>query len=253
MSYTKLFNSIITSTIWTEDDKTRIVWITMLAMADKNGEIQGSVPGLARVAGVPTEDCRAALAKFMMPDLDSRTKDDEGRRIEEIDGGWAMLNHAKYRAMASDADRAEKAAIRQARKRKNDKEKSRDSHAQSRTVTPKSRQNPQAEAEAEAEAEEYKKKEEPPNTQGGNSKSKGSIEELKAFSLKIGLPETDGESMFHHWESNGWKNGSSPCKNWQSGIQKWKSQGWLPSQKATRPTGGKHAGTTDMKFNGDEF
>ena len=251
MSYTKLFNSIITSTIWTEDDKTRIVWITMLAMADKNGEIQGSVPGLARVAGVPTEDCRAALAKFMMPDLDSRTKDDEGRRIEEIDGGWAMLNHAKYRAMASDADRAEKAAIRQARKRKNDKEKSRDSHGQSRTVTPKSRQNPQA--EAEADTKEYIKKEEPPNTQGGNSKSKGSIEELKAFSLKIGLPETDGESMFHHWESNGWKNGSSPCKNWQSGIQKWKSQGWLPSQKATRPTGGKHAGTTDMKFNGDEF
>ena len=37
--------------------------------------------------------------------------------------------------------------------------------------------------------------------------------------------------MFHHWESNGWKNGSSPSKDWQAGIRKWKSQGWLPSQK----------------------
>lgn len=83
--YTKLFNSIVTSTIWTEDDKTRIVWITMLAIADKNGEVQGSIPGLARIAGVAVDDCRIAIGKFLSPDLDSRTKDDEGRRIEEID------------------------------------------------------------------------------------------------------------------------------------------------------------------------
>lgn len=124
MAYTKLFNSIITSTIWSEDDRTRIVWITMMAMADRNGEVQGTVPGLARIAGVPTEDCRAALTRFLSPDPDSRTKDDEGRRIQEIDGGWALLNHGKYRDMASDADRKEKAAIRQrrfqARSRSND-------------------------------------------------------------------------------------------------------------------------------------
>ena len=152
MAYTKLFNSIITSTIWSEDDKTRIVWITMLAIADKNGEVQGSIPGLARIAGVGVEDCRASINKFLSPDPDSRTKDDEGRRIEEIEGGWALLNHRKYREMATDADRAEQAAIRQQRAR--DKKKrnipkvtqpSRDSHA---TVTPGSRQIPQAEAEA---------------------------------------------------------------------------------------------------------
>lgn len=146
-SFTKLFHSIITSTIWTEDDQTRIVWITMLAIADRNGEVQGSVPGLARIAGVNVEACRAALAKFLSPDPDSRTKDDQGRRIEEIDGGWHLLNHSKYREMASDADRKEKATARQARKRKRDKEKS-------QPVTPVSRQNPQADAEAEAKAEE---------------------------------------------------------------------------------------------------
>jgi hypothetical protein len=108
MAYTKLFNSIVTSTIWTEDDKTRIVWITMLALADKNGEVAGSVPGLARIAGVPVEAARIALEKFMAPDPDSRTRDDEGRRIEEIDGGWALLNHAKYRRMASKDENKER-------------------------------------------------------------------------------------------------------------------------------------------------
>ncbi len=34
MAYTKLFHSIVTSTIWRETDPTRIVWITMLALAE---------------------------------------------------------------------------------------------------------------------------------------------------------------------------------------------------------------------------
>ena len=101
IGYTKLFSSIVTSTIWVESDRTRIVWITMLALADRNGEIQASIPGLARLAGVPIPDCEEAIAKFTAPDPYSRTPDDQGRRIEKIEGGWALLNHAKYREMAS--------------------------------------------------------------------------------------------------------------------------------------------------------
>ncbi len=115
MAYTKLFSSIITSTVWMEDDATRIVWITLLAMADKNGEVQGSIPGLARLAGVSLEACDTAIAKFLAPDLRSRTKTDDGRRIEEIDGGWFLLNHAKYRRMASLDDQRERNAARQRR------------------------------------------------------------------------------------------------------------------------------------------
>ena len=116
-NYTKLFNSIVTSTIWTEDDKTRIVWITMLAIADQHGEVQASIPGLARVAGVSVEATENAINKFLSPDLYSRTPDDEGRRIEKIDGGWVLLNHAKYRAMASKEDSKSSNAKRQKRHR----------------------------------------------------------------------------------------------------------------------------------------
>jgi hypothetical protein len=103
-NYTKLFNSIITSTIWSEDDKTRIIWITMLAMSDKNGEVHASIPGLARVSGMSTQDAEASIEKLLSPDTHSRTPDNEGRRIAKIDGGWELLNHAKYRAMASKED-----------------------------------------------------------------------------------------------------------------------------------------------------
>lgn len=105
--YTKLFSTLTTSTIWSEPLATRVVWITMLAMANKEGEVLASVPGLARVANVTLAEAEAALATFFAPDPYSRTPDHGGRRIEAIDGGWRLLNHAKYRAKMSAEDRRE--------------------------------------------------------------------------------------------------------------------------------------------------
>jgi hypothetical protein len=99
-------------------------------MADKNGEVQGSIPGIARVAGVTLDDCNRAIKRLTSPDLYSRTKDDEGRRIEEIEGGWALINHGKYRDMASREDSKDAAAKRQARVRERKK--------RSKLVTPES-------------------------------------------------------------------------------------------------------------------
>lgn len=107
VTFTKLFSSITESTVWCEPAGTRLTWITMLAMADRNGRVFGSVPGLANRARVTVDEARAAIASFLSPDPDSRTKDHEGRRIEEIDGGWRLLNHAKYRALRDDEARKE--------------------------------------------------------------------------------------------------------------------------------------------------
>ena len=96
-NFTKLFGSITASTIWCESSNIRIVWVTMLAMCDRHGRVHASVPGLARIANVDIEECRIAIGKFLSPDHDSRTPDNEGRRIEVIEGGWRLLNHAKYR------------------------------------------------------------------------------------------------------------------------------------------------------------
>lgn len=112
MAYTKLHQSILRSTVWLEPNPTRIVWITMLALADKHGEVSGSVPGLANTARVTLDECKRAIATFMGPDPYSRTPDDEGRRIEPIDGGWQILNYEKYRLEASKDDQREKTAAR---------------------------------------------------------------------------------------------------------------------------------------------
>jgi len=119
--YTKLFSSILDSTVWELPPATKIVWITLLAMADRDGAVEASLPGLAKRAGVTLEECQAAVESFLSSDPYSRTKDHDGRRIAEVDGGWVLLNHAKYREKMNAEDRKEKAAARQARFRERHK------------------------------------------------------------------------------------------------------------------------------------
>lgn len=95
--YTKLSSSILASTIWRASDQTRLIWITMLALADADGVVEASVPGLADLARVPLPACEEALRALQAPDAYSRTKDHDGRRIEPVDGGWLLLNYRRFR------------------------------------------------------------------------------------------------------------------------------------------------------------
>ncbi len=106
--YTKLFSSIVHSTIWREPAHVKIVWITMLAISDKNGVAEASIPGLADLARVSLEDCEDALTALQRPDRYSRTTEHEGRRIAPVDGGWLLLNHSKYREMLKADDERER-------------------------------------------------------------------------------------------------------------------------------------------------
>lgn len=107
--YTKLFGSILSSTIWLEEHHVVRVWIAMLAMKNIDGVVEAAIPGLAHVARVTTPQCEEALAKFLAPDPYSRTKDHEGRRIAEVEGGWLVLNHDKYRDKLDADDQRAKA------------------------------------------------------------------------------------------------------------------------------------------------
>ena len=98
-SFTKLFQSILQSTIWVEPLETRVLWITMLALADRHGRVHGSIPGLAHTADIPLDKCEQAINRFLAPDQYSRSQEQQGRRIEVIDGGWQLINYGKYREL----------------------------------------------------------------------------------------------------------------------------------------------------------
>lgn len=151
MAYTKLHETILRSTVWQEADGTRLVWITLLALADQYGEIRSTVPGLAHTARVSIAAAVEALRILSAPDQFSTSSEQEGRRIEAIDGGWRLINYAKYRHMASLDDERAKSAVRSKRYRERHKEKP--SRSPSRPVTDNHATIAQAEAEADSDHE----------------------------------------------------------------------------------------------------
>lgn len=141
--YTKLFSSILMSSIWEESTETRLVWVTLLALADQNGHVDGTVKSLARVSRVTEEECQKALDCLLGPDPLDRSGVMDGRRIVVEQGGWRLVNHAVYRAKMS-------ADERRARDRERKREKRGVSAGRPQT-SEFVRDVSQAEAEAEAE------------------------------------------------------------------------------------------------------
>jgi hypothetical protein len=83
--------------MWNEPASTRVVWFTMLAMADETGMVKASRSGLFRASNITQEEFNKAIVSIEGPDVDSRTPDFDGRRAEKVDGGWVLLNYLKYR------------------------------------------------------------------------------------------------------------------------------------------------------------
>jgi len=117
--YAKLFGSILFSTIWAESKDVKILWITMLALADADGTVEAAVPGLAMASRLTPDECRSALNVLESPDPDSKNPENEGRRVEKIDGGWRILNYLHYRNKMTVAYRRELNADRVRRHREN--------------------------------------------------------------------------------------------------------------------------------------
>lgn len=122
----------------------------MLALADKNGIVETSIPGLADASRVTVDECYEALQRLQAPDQYSRSQEHEGRRIEEVEGGFLLLNYVKYRGqLTREKIRAQtRARVRKYREKKK-KEGCNVDVTHNAQVTPSN-------AQSESESESYK-------------------------------------------------------------------------------------------------
>lgn len=111
--YNKLFTKILDSSIWLAPDPHRLVWITLIAAMDEDGNAMfACVDNLAARARVSVKQAEAAVKDFEAPDRKSGDQDNDGRRIERIPGGWLVLNAHKYRSMVTKTIIREQTRIR---------------------------------------------------------------------------------------------------------------------------------------------
>lgn len=233
-TFTKLFSSITESSIWMQDDHTRIVWIAMLAMADRHGRVWASIPGLANRARVSVEAAEKAIQLLASPDSYSRTKDHEGRRIAEIDGGWRLLNHAKYRDMRDDEARREQ--NREAQRRARAKVSKRaDSQQLSANVS--------AHADSDSDADSKGRGDAPAR---GASAEVPDLKQAEAMVMADGIP-ADFIALAHaDWMDNGGCNSKGTAKPWPAYVRtRWRYEAgeWKAGKHRGQQRTGKPATT----------
>jgi hypothetical protein len=112
-TWTPLWSKIIDSSVWSEPDNVRIVFITMLAKKDSDHIVRGTAYMIGRWANKNEADVLAALKVLAAPDKRRLEKQPfDGRRIEKVEEGWLMLNGEEYRKKVSEEMR--KARLRRA-------------------------------------------------------------------------------------------------------------------------------------------
>ncbi len=115
--YVKIHQCVLDSSIWQEPEGTRLVFLTMLVMADQEGHVEASVSGLARRANVSIDSCRRALETLSSPDPDDRSGVENGVRISKVPRGWFVINHKYYRDLRTDKQIATAARVQAHRSR----------------------------------------------------------------------------------------------------------------------------------------
>lgn len=110
--YGKIFSQIFDGTLATKGPwQALVTFEQLIVLANKHGEVDMTAEAISRRTTIPIDYIRIGLEALVLPDPDSRSPDEEGRRIVLIDPtrtwGWRIVNHEHYRKIRSEEERRE--------------------------------------------------------------------------------------------------------------------------------------------------
>lgn len=104
--YTPLFQKIVFSSLWEEDDFVVKVFLTMLAKQDSDHVVRCNAYELGKWAHKNEAVALEALAILSAPDTKRiEAQPFDGRRIEKVEDGWLILNGAMYQKIMQEVNR----------------------------------------------------------------------------------------------------------------------------------------------------
>lgn len=125
MSYGRIVRGFFDSSINDTDPITRLVFIGMIVLSDRQGRLDLTVESLSRRLNLDLDATRHALTVLSSPDLSSRTPEHDGRRIVPLEPGrswgWLVVNKEQYRKSDGDDD-AIRADARDRKRRQRERE-----------------------------------------------------------------------------------------------------------------------------------
>lgn len=95
------------------------VFVNLLTRANRHGEVDRHFRAIAEDIGATMDEVKAAIEYLESPDPESRSPEEDGRRIARLDEhrawGWKIVNYEKYRAIRNEEARREQNREAQAR------------------------------------------------------------------------------------------------------------------------------------------
>lgn len=218
MGFTKLDSGIINSSIWSEPLATRVLWITLLSQCDEEGFVSTSLSGLKRSSNISQDEFDSALKTLLSPDNESRTRDNKGIRLIEVEGGFVVSNYKLYRDREYKEHRKEQVreAVRRYRDRNNEL-------CNQPKITGDFKVLPSASASASS-SESLKDKNIIPPT----------IEMISKYCADR-KNNIDPQGFFDHYETRGWipKGSTKKMRDWQAAVRTWEKNNFNKSKPET--------------------
>jgi hypothetical protein len=119
--YVKVFGDLIlTSTVWRESKEVKLLWMTMLFLANRNGLVEATIPGMAHYSGLTITETEDALKVLSEEDKYSRTQELGGKRVVKTPDGWRVVNYILYRDRMTKEERRDYKRVKQAEYRDRD-------------------------------------------------------------------------------------------------------------------------------------
>lgn len=92
----RVLAAVLKSSVWEEDDATRLVWVTLMLIADREGHVESTIPALAELSRQSIPAVEKAINRFL------KTKDEH--QIEATLFGWRIVNYAAIKSASQAQD-----------------------------------------------------------------------------------------------------------------------------------------------------
>lgn len=227
MGYTPVFDTVFDGSMcgqW----PVLPVWLTLLPLADWRGHIDMTPQAIAGRTGWPLELLLQGIRELCEPDPDSRSKEEEGRRLVPIDPerswGWRVVNIDLYRRRCRDAnDVAEGRAAERAKRY-------RERHAPSRAVTSSHVTSPDSDSYTNSYTDSEKKPPRKKTSSSVGARERASRTAPEDFSLSPELrewsasanPQLDVDAEFARFHDHEFKD---PHVDWVRCWRRWVREG----------------------------
>lgn len=110
--YAKVFSHMYDGTLCTRGPwQALVTFQQLLVLANQHGEVDMTADAVSRRTTIPMEIIKIGIDALLQDDPDSRTPDENGKRIVPlVDGrswGWRIVNYIHYRSLKREEDRRE--------------------------------------------------------------------------------------------------------------------------------------------------